>query len=153
MRSFWLSKNWIKNVDSPLNWSYICILRTLISFQRGTVGLCRSTGCKVTSCQSWRMILSSVFEFSVRWWGIILRICWKPISVSNSNWTLIWHLRKVPWALRKVWQPGGKSADSDFPRVWKTFPQADRLSTRAHIRVPFGRFTSVSIHSSLTPYL
>ena len=28
------------------------------SFQRGTVGLCRSTGCKVTSCQSWRMILS-----------------------------------------------------------------------------------------------
>ena len=33
--------------------------RRLRSFQRGTVGLCRSTGCKVTSCQSWRMFLSS----------------------------------------------------------------------------------------------
>ena len=96
-----------------------------------------------------RNVHSSVFEFSVRWWGIILRICWKPISVSNPNWTLIWHLRKVPWALRKVWQPGGKSADSDFPRVWKTFPQADRLSTRAHVRVPFGRFYKCQ-HSQFT---
>ena len=25
-----------------------------LKFQRGTVGLCRSTGVKVTSCQSWR---------------------------------------------------------------------------------------------------
>ena len=30
------------------------MLRRLRSFQRGTVGLCRSTGCKDTSCQSWR---------------------------------------------------------------------------------------------------
>ena len=30
------------------------LLRRLRSFQRGTVGLCRSTGVKVTSCQSWR---------------------------------------------------------------------------------------------------
>ena len=29
------------------------------SFQRGTLGLCRSKDCKVTTCQSWRMILSS----------------------------------------------------------------------------------------------
>ena len=35
------------------------MLRRFRSFQRGTVGLCRSTGCKVASCQSWRMILSS----------------------------------------------------------------------------------------------
>ena len=34
-------------------------LRRFRSFQRGTVGLTRWTGCKVTSCQSWRMILSS----------------------------------------------------------------------------------------------
>ena len=37
----------------------ICMLRRFRPFQRGTVGLCRSTGCKVTGCQSWRMILSS----------------------------------------------------------------------------------------------
>ena len=37
----------------------LCVLRRLRSFQRGTVDLCRSTGSKVTSCQSWRMILSS----------------------------------------------------------------------------------------------
>ena len=37
----------------------LCMLRRLRSFQRGSVGLCRSTGFKVTSCQSWRMILSS----------------------------------------------------------------------------------------------
>ena len=37
----------------------ICMLRGFRSFQKGTLGLCRSTGCKVTSCQSWRMILSS----------------------------------------------------------------------------------------------
>ena len=30
------------------------ILRRLSSFQRGTVGLCKSTGCKVTSCHIWR---------------------------------------------------------------------------------------------------
>ena len=34
-------------------------VKGLRSFQRGTVGLCRSTGFKITSCQSWRMILSS----------------------------------------------------------------------------------------------
>ena len=35
------------------------MLRRLRSFKKGTVSLCRSTGCKVTSFQSWRMILSS----------------------------------------------------------------------------------------------
>ena len=30
------------------------MLRRFKSFQKGTVGLCRSTGCKVKSCQSWR---------------------------------------------------------------------------------------------------
>ena len=34
------------------------MLRRLKSFQRGTAGLCSSTGCKVTSFQTWRMILS-----------------------------------------------------------------------------------------------
>ena len=29
-------------------------LRRIKSFQRGTVGLCRSIGVKVTSCQSWK---------------------------------------------------------------------------------------------------
>ena len=33
--------------------------RRFRSFQRGTVDLGRSTGCKVTICESWRMILSS----------------------------------------------------------------------------------------------
>ena len=33
----------------------LCILERLRSFQRGTVGLFRSTGSKVTSCQSWRV--------------------------------------------------------------------------------------------------
>ena len=32
----------------------LCMLRRLRSFHRGTVGLCRSTGFKVKSCQSWR---------------------------------------------------------------------------------------------------
>ena len=35
------------------------LLGRLRSFQKGTVGLCRSIGCKVTSFQSWRMILLS----------------------------------------------------------------------------------------------
>ena len=33
---------------------FFCLLRRLRSFQRGTVGLCRSTGIKITSCQCWR---------------------------------------------------------------------------------------------------
>ena len=37
----------------------LCLLKRLRTFQRGTLGLCRLTGCKVTSYQSWRMILSS----------------------------------------------------------------------------------------------
>ena len=37
----------------------LCIFRRLRSFQRGTVSLCRSTGFKITSCESWRMILLS----------------------------------------------------------------------------------------------
>ena len=32
----------------------LSLSRRFTSFQRGTVGLCRSTGVKVTSCQSWR---------------------------------------------------------------------------------------------------
>ena len=32
----------------------LSLLRRMRSFQRGTVGLCRSTGIKVASCQSWR---------------------------------------------------------------------------------------------------
>ena len=35
------------------------MFRRLRSFKRGTVGLCRSVGCKVTSCQSWRINLLS----------------------------------------------------------------------------------------------
>ena len=35
------------------------MLRRFRSFQRGIVGLCKSTGSKVTSCPSWRMILYS----------------------------------------------------------------------------------------------
>ena len=35
------------------------MLRRFRSFQRGTEGFCRLTGCKDTSCQSWRMTLSS----------------------------------------------------------------------------------------------
>ena len=37
----------------------LCMLRMLRSFFIGTVSLCRSTGFKITSCQSWRMILLS----------------------------------------------------------------------------------------------
>ena len=48
-------------------------------------------------------------------------VCWKLISVSNPNWTLIWHLRKVTWALGKVWQPGGKS-DSPEEYIFPRFP-------------------------------
>ena len=44
------------------------MLRRLRSFQRGTVGLCGSTGFKVTSCQSWRMILS----FGIRIWAALV---------------------------------------------------------------------------------
>ena len=32
----------------------MCLLRGLRSFQRGTVGLCRSIGVKIARCQSWR---------------------------------------------------------------------------------------------------
>ena len=35
------------------------MLKRFRSYQRGTLGLCIPTGCKVTSCQSLRMILSS----------------------------------------------------------------------------------------------
>ena len=35
------------------------LTRGVISFKRGTVGLCRLKGSKVTTFQSWRMILSS----------------------------------------------------------------------------------------------
>ena len=40
----------------------LCMLRRLRSFQRGTVGLCRSTGCKVTSCQSWKFEKNSATQ-------------------------------------------------------------------------------------------
>ena len=36
-----------------------CMLRRIRSFQRGAVGLCRSTGFKVTSCHSWRIVQES----------------------------------------------------------------------------------------------
>ena len=52
MRSLWLNITCIKNLASPPYWFFL--LRRLTSFQRGTVGFCRSTGCKDISCQSWR---------------------------------------------------------------------------------------------------
>ena len=56
---------WLKISSFKLNTLYnnskilFCMLRRLRSFQRGNVGLCRLTGFKATSCQSWRMILLS----------------------------------------------------------------------------------------------
>ena len=32
----------------------MCMLRRFRSFKKGTLGVCRSTGCKDTNCQSWR---------------------------------------------------------------------------------------------------
>ena len=53
MRSLWKRITYITNHTSPLNWNWV-LLRRLISFQRGTLSLCRSTCIKVTYCQSWR---------------------------------------------------------------------------------------------------
>ena len=58
MRSLWMSKIYIKYAVSTLNWNFL-MLKRLRSFQRGTVGLFRSTSCKVTSCQSLRFEKSS----------------------------------------------------------------------------------------------
>ena len=54
----------------------MCLLRGLRSFQRGTVGPCRSTGCKVTNCQSWRCEKNSAdwpeLNYSRVAWGQLL---------------------------------------------------------------------------------
>ena len=42
--------------------SKLFMLRRLRSFQRGTVGLCRSTGFKVTSCHIWRFEKNSAIQ-------------------------------------------------------------------------------------------
>ena len=54
--SLWESKRYPIN---PILISWMYVFWSFRSFQRGTLGVCKSTGFKVTSCQSWRMILSS----------------------------------------------------------------------------------------------
>ena len=60
----------------------ICMLRGFRSFQKGTLGLCKSTGCKVTSCQSWRFEKNSAAQHESRWPGVD---SWMMGSSSNFD--------------------------------------------------------------------
>ena len=97
-------------MSSQLN---LCLLRRLKSFQRGTVGLCRSTGCKVTSCQSWWMIqLSRSWPRHTDWFQKFFSnnsLFWRyNLELSNSRFVWPYIYLKSPRNFRK---PHGKFSE------------------------------------------
>ena len=70
MRTLWESKSYLKrspwkkyNIFCNMSsWSETMLMRGFKSFQRGTVDLCRSKGCKVKVHQTLRMILLSKYQ-------------------------------------------------------------------------------------------
>ena len=85
----------------------MCLLRRLRSFQRGTVGLCRSTGCKVTSCQIWRFEKNSPARLESN----ITHEAWSWVS---DNWIIlkVWQTATLqPFNLTKTTVPFRKDLD------------------------------------------
>ena len=75
-----------------VSWASSMFLKSFRSFQRGTVELCRSKGCKVSSSQSWR------FEKNSATWpithcnpGLIPRQWDHPQSLIDPNFDDFWH--------------------------------------------------------------
>ena len=110
---FWSSK---KHLKSPvILWSRKLTMGVR-SFQRGTVGLCRSkgckvtnyqSGCKVTNYQSWRMILSSRSRTRAARILALLwpngRIFFKPPTLTDCNFAALWSTKIHSISLKRSW--------------------------------------------------
>ena len=69
------------------------MLRRLKSFKRNTVGLCRSTGCKVISCQSWqfkKILPRSPSRLRVARGRLRGRIFFKAPTLTGCNFAANW---------------------------------------------------------------
>ena len=89
----WQGKTYIENPAGPQNWICVCYLMRFRSFQKCIVGLCRSTGWKVTCCQSWRFQKNFARGQSrtlVARGQLISRIFFKPPILTACNFAASW---------------------------------------------------------------
>ena len=76
------------------SWAESMLTIRVRSFQRGSMGLYRSKVCKVTTCQSWRMILSSWSRTRAArilvWLWPNGRLFFKPQTLIGCNFATLW---------------------------------------------------------------